>query len=216
MTDLAPVADFEALQARMLEGDTTVTPAALAKARDAAAHAELLAEGARAAADRAAAAAVDAEREAFRTDTLAGLTGKVETLQGSYDELVAALARFTAGVDAFEQARKGAGRRARQLGLIDEWDAIPRLDRPTLYARAIDEGAGRYRWTNRQGRRVLMAHPLHSPATIAAINARFDADDAPRVEQRRARAAEQAAAVAARRSASDPRSDELLASASAD
>lgn len=210
----ATTTELDELRERVLAGDDNVTVAQLAKARDSAQHAELLAEAARLQAERAAAAQLEADRGAFRADTLVGLSHQLETLQGSYDELVAALARFTAGVDAFEVDRKAAHRPARRLGLEDEWEDVPRLDRPTLYARAIDEGAGRYRWTNRQGRRVLMAHPLHSATTTAAINARFDEEDGPRHEQRRARAAELAEAAEARRAASkiDPGSDELLAS----
>jgi hypothetical protein len=216
MTDTttnAAAAAYHELRERMLDGDDAVTPAALAKAKDVAEHAALLAEADRRRAEREAAEQLERDRDAWRQEVASPLRAQLAELQAQYSELVAMLRGLLDGIDQYSRARRAARATARRLGILDEHDALPELDRDRIWQAALDEGAGRPRQAPTRRFNApprLQRHPLHSDAHAAAVDARlaerFGAFEARRTAERAARAAD------ARQKVHDPASDALLAS----
>ncbi|MFC9788731.1 hypothetical protein [Rhodococcus sp. NPDC127528] len=85
---------LDALEERLRNGDSTVTPAALGKVRDQLAHAELVAEAEQRAAEAARRAKLDQEAEQWATNLDRHNTNDLAALQAAYVGFVAAISEF--------------------------------------------------------------------------------------------------------------------------
>ncbi len=139
MTAPSPHVELAELVETIRAGDTTITAAALAKARDAAALAELWAEADLRRATANTETAQTHAREQVRTDHLRPLDTALDGLRVSYATLVHAHRDFTTRIERYGHTRQQAITAARLVGLAPEAETAPQIDRGTFTKLAYQE-----------------------------------------------------------------------------
>jgi hypothetical protein len=132
------------LEQRVLDGDESVTAAALAKARDAAQLADLHDAAARRQADRDTAALRQATEDALRAE-IRSHADRLPSLRRAYATTVDALRDLSDQITDWQETRRTLEQQAKPLGLAADVDvALPDLNGRDWVAVAHDEAVGRY------------------------------------------------------------------------
>jgi hypothetical protein len=197
MTTNAARQELADLEAKILDGDTTVTAAALQKARAAVEFAELQ----HAADDRRAATQAAADRQATEQDhrtQVADQAAKLTTVQAAYTAAVDALRSLNHAVDAWQDNRHRLIRRGSELGLTDAADTLVDLTRRDWVSIANDEAHGRFDHGPRRkvfvgaatGAAFAQPHVLHDENARQRIQSANEAEQAERTQRLQRRQAE--------------------------
>jgi len=122
MTTMTDAQDqLAVLEERVRDGDTSVTPALLAKARDAALFADLAEEAdRRKAASEAEASRVERIRAIYASLTDGELRGQAAGVVAAFDAATAAVSRLAEVAATFDNTVAAAGRELAELGEIPE------------------------------------------------------------------------------------------------
>jgi hypothetical protein len=161
-----------ALEEAARDGDTAVTAAALARARDAAALAELHLEATQRRAQAEEAARVEAVRDAVRGDHIQPVA--TQLLQMTYTAAVEQLHHLTTQLERYATTRNESIVQARAVGILAEADVNPPLPIETVLTFAINEARGRpaaAMWFDNVTR--VQRHELLSPEAADAWDTRF-------------------------------------------
>jgi hypothetical protein len=200
---------YDELRDAYVNGDTSITPAQLEKARIADEMAALQAKRQRVAAEQQAQAEHDAAVEQLAADAAAAATGLAK-LQDEYQASVLAIRALRQSITAWRAARAVLANRAKQLEarhlLAELPELADRADRYSYLAVMNDDALGNYR-TSFTG---ASFHDLHSPRFRAEIlealgeeqratQARIAAREQERKQAREAEQAARDAALAAAR-----------------
>lgn len=183
-TDIDPHQALAAIERQILDGDTTVSAAALQKARAAAEFADLAAAGERRRAHLAADEARRAAEDGLRAD-IAAASDDLSRMRGAYGRLVESLRSFEAEAKAWGERRGELSRRAKAMGLDADVDVLPDLSRRDWVKTAADEAAGRYGTTSKTFTVGALTasrwrvHELHD----AAARRRIDAEQVAHLER---------------------------------
>lgn len=142
-TETDPRRDLAELEARILEGDLTVSPTVLAKARQAAELAELHDEAARRQAEREASDNLERRREAARAEYLPQLESLMGDVRAAYTKATEGLAELAEAVKGYQTTRRDAIQVFRRLKIGSEVSDELRLTLDRVIDLAIKEGRGR-------------------------------------------------------------------------
>lgn len=158
---------YEELRQRVLDGDTSVTAAALEKARRDAEFAGLQGEAERLAAERAA----RAEQEAAVTELRAGVerlaTTGLDDMRAAYRAFVSAAGALQRAVADWQASTTPLRAVANRLGAIDVLSDLPGVLAPEAYvAEAVEDFQGKYQPAG-MGRQH--PHLLHDDEFRAAL-----------------------------------------------
>jgi hypothetical protein len=182
------------LEQRVIDGDSTVTPSAIQKARAAAEFADLLDEAAQRRANDQAVTARQAIEDAFRAE-LTTQAARLPSIQTAYANAVTALRALSEGITGWQDTRRTLEHKAKALGLTDDLDAaLVSLHGRDWIATAYDEARGKYQrgQANRRHEGGLHTapirfHVLHDTKTRERITRDDDARAEARAEAHRER-----------------------------
>lgn len=166
----------EELEERVRNGDTSITAAALAKARDAAhlaALQDVAAERSRLAEE---AAGRHAEVERVRADVVRPFVQRRADLSAEYERAVAAVRNLEDSLASWRGEHPAVLEEAQAAGLAAEVpEQLPPIG--NLSTAIIRDATGSPMFFKVQGGlKRLQSHALHSPEYIAATNERFEAE----------------------------------------
>lgn len=165
---------LDELEERIRSGDLSVSAAALAKARDAAALAELHDEAGRRSAEQAAVAELDAARSRFRADTLPAVEQELAQLRDTYEAVVAAGLELHDRLPGVMARIRQTKMLAEQLGIGDECTVGDTTTFKRAWLDASNESAGRLKTRSKHGSApAVLPHVLHSPAYVDRVNGRL-------------------------------------------
>lgn len=189
-TDTDARALLAELEERIVNGDTSINAAALAKARNAADFAEFQDEAARRRADHEATTERQRLEDEFRTE-IAAQAAQLASVQHAYDAAVNARRMFDQRIADWQDARRILQLRARTLGLTDVVDAeLVDLSQRNWTDTLHNEAAGLFeRGAARPfGQRgAIRHHVLRGTASRERIDREDEADAAVRAERLRER-----------------------------